>query len=55
MLWPYQEISTAEPKVPHSVPSFSKEESTCSNLGLYSVSNPEAVKSDGGQHLEKKP
>ena len=55
MAWPYQEISAAEPKVADTVTSFSNEESTCRNLGLDSVSKPEAVKSDGGQHLEKKP
>ena len=49
MPWPYQGISAAEPKVSDCVPSFSKEESTCSNP----VSNP--VKSDGEQHLAKKP
>ena len=55
MAWPYQEISAAEPKVADTVTSFSNEESTCRNLGLDSVSKPEAVKNDGCQHLEKKP
>ena len=55
MPWPHQGICAAEPKVADSVTSFSKEQITCSNLGLDSVSKPEAVKSGGEQHLEKKP
>ena len=54
MPWPYQGIS-AEPKVADSVTSFSNEESTCSKLGLDSVSKPEAIERDEEQHLVKKP
>ena len=54
MPWSYQGIS-AEPRALDSVSSFSNEEGTSSNLGLDSVIKPEAIKSDGKQHVEKKP
>ena len=54
MPWPYQGIS-AEQRALDSVSSFSNEEGTSSNLGLDSVTKPEAIKSDGKQNVEKKP